>query len=250
VSDLQKASGLVEAFGAHVQYVEGECAAHGSSRALARTGLGWYCPACMDQQMRPEFDAAWARDRLATLNNIAEIPARFRGQRFRASTLEQKEVRAMAASFRDCLKDGRCWAALILSGETGTGKTLLACEFAESYISKFGRSVRYITAKGMISEIQSSYGKEGKSEDVEIDRFVQYDLLILDEIDAVPDRDNAKLLLTEIINRRYGGHRPVIVITNQTLETLGQYVGDRVLDRLHDNAFPCSFTWPSFRRSM
>lgn len=248
MSELESVGGLLGAFGDKLQPVEGVCELHGAATVLVRTGLAWYCPECLAAEKRSEYDATWARERNTTLHSIAGIPSRYRGQRFTATTPAHKAARAMAASFRDfVLAEGK-WACLILIGEPGTGKTLLACEFAESYIAKLCRSVRYVTAKGMISEIQASYSREGKSEDGEIERFVQYDLLILDEIDAVPDKDNAKLLLTEIINRRYSNDRPMIVISNQQIDGLSKFVGDRVLDRLHENAFVCLFDWSSFRR--
>jgi DNA replication protein DnaC len=248
MSEFQKAGGLLQSLGARLQYAEGACDSHGTSKVLARVGLGWYCPHCLDQQKRPEFDAAVAKDRSEHLAKVAEIPARYRGQMFKGLTDEHKAIRAIAAKFRDFILAAPQWAVLLMVGEVGTGKTLLACELTEAYIAKTGRSARYITAKGMISEIQASYGREGKSEDSEIARFVQYGLLVLDEIDAVPDRDNAKLLLTEVINRRYSNNRPVIAITNQKLDTLKDYVGDRVNDRLRENAFPCNFGWESQRR--
>lgn len=228
--------------------VEGDCPEHGKRTVLTRSGIDWHCPECMELRKAAEFAAQWSSERNATLHAIADLPARYKGQRFTAIEPAQKAARFMAASFRNCIIAKPTWATLILVGKVGTGKTLLACEFAESYITKFSRSVRYITAKGMISEIQASYGKEGKSEDSEIERFVQYDLLIVDEIDAIPSRDNAALLLTEIINRRYGNNKPMIVITNQSLDSLAQFVGDRVLDRLHENSFISLFDWQSFRR--
>jgi DNA replication protein DnaC len=247
MSELEKAAGLLSAF-ARLQMAEGSCATHGPASVLLRAGLPWYCPACLEAQKKAEYDAQWAAARVADLHAIAEIPAKYRGQKFVATTPGHKAVRAIAASFRDFIIAEARWACLILLGDVGTGKTQLACEFAESCINKLGRSVRYVTAKGMISEIQASYGAEGKSEDSEIDRFVQYDILILDEIDAIPAKDNAALLLTEIINRRYGNDKPMIVITNQPLAGLAKFVGDRVHDRLHENSFVCPFDWPSFRR--
>lgn len=248
MSDLEKASGLIGALGACVAMVDGSCDNHGKSSVLARAGLPWYCPACLESKKRAEYDAQWAAERFVTLNAIAEIPTKYKGQRFIATTPAHKAVRVIAASFRDFVIAEQRWACLVLLGDVGTGKTQLACEFAESYINKLCRSVRYVTAKGMISEIQACYGKEGKSEDSEIDRFVRYDMLIVDEVDAIPAKDNAALLLTEIINRRYGNSKPMIVITNQSLDSLAKFVGDRVLDRMHENSFVCEFDWPSFRR--
>lgn len=262
MSEFQKISGLVQSLGARLQYVDGACDDHGPSKVLARAGLGWYCPHCLDRQKQPEYNSQWAKLRLDDMIKIADIPARYRGKTFKGLTDKHKLIREIAAKFRDTILTGSQWAALLLAGEVGTGKTLLACELAEAFIKKTGRSVRYITARGMISEIQASYGAEGKSEASELDRFAQYDLLILDEIDAISGKENAQLLLTEVINRRYANNRPVIAITNQKLEapqerradriaervcTLKDFVGDRVYDRLRDNGFPCVFGWASQR---
>jgi DNA replication protein DnaC len=141
------------------------------------------------------------------------------------------------------------WTVLALVGGVGTGKTLLACELAVALIDKLGLSVRYATAQAIVSEVQATYGAEGKSEETEIARFAQYDVLIIDEIDAKRSSENANLLLTEIINRRYNAEKPVVVITNQAFDTLARFVGDRVADRLHENAYVCAFSWPSFRRA-
>ena len=233
---------------ARLATVEGECAEHGAAAVLVRNGLAWYCPACLEVVKRAEYGEQLARERRAALHAVAGVPGKYRGQRFTSSTAEHKAVRMIAASFRDFIVAEPRWAALILTGDVGTGKTLLACELAESLINNLSRSVRYVTAKGMISEIQASYGREGKSEESEIDRFVRPDVLIIDEIDAISTKENAALLLTEIINRRYSNDKPMIVITNQPIDSLGQFVGDRVVDRLCENAFPCSMDWPSFRR--
>ncbi|HBI70007.1 MAG TPA: hypothetical protein DDZ22_13650, partial [Massilia sp.] len=77
----------------------------------------------------------------------------------------------------------------------------------------------------------------------------QYDVLILDEIDAIRNTDNANLLLTEIINRRYNEAKPVIVISNQPFDNLARYTGERVHSRLYENAFVCDFSWADFRRN-
>lgn len=239
-------SGTYKAF----DTVPGTCDTHGPSDALVRREGGvWTCRKCVEAAAKLAEREKWLADRNATLMKIATIPSKYAGQRFVAHAPEHQAIRAEVLKFRNFIVSEKRWAVLVLTGAVGTGKTLLACEFAESMIKNLSCSVRYISANGMIKEIQASYGREGKSEEGEIERFVQYDVLIIDEIDAKPDRENANLLLTEIINRRYSNDKPVIVITNQPFESLGQFVGDRVDDRLHENAFVCSFNWQSFRRN-
>lgn len=231
--------------------IEGECPEHGKQTIYLPTFLkdkSWGCPVCLEKVTRAKTQQKWLEDRQATLHRIAMIPSKYRGMRFEATTDAQRHVRSTVQGFRNLIAEKRSWAVLVLFGGVGTGKTLLASELAESLINKLDISVRYCTAKQMISEIQASYGMEGKTEEGEVLRFVQYDLLILDEIDAKPDRENANLLLTEVINRRYNEEKPVVVITNQPFDNLAKFVGDRVDDRLHENAYVCSFDWPSFRR--
>lgn len=248
MSAAEKPGNLLTAFTSNIVRTTGRCEQHGEAEVMVRSGMTWHCPECMVLRLQAEYAQQWAVERGASLHKIADVPLRYRAQKFAAVTPDQKRARATAAAFRDFIIAEQRWAALILVGSVGTGKTLLACEFAESYINRLTRSVRYVTGKGLISEIQASYGREGKSEEGELDRFAQYDLLILDEIDAIPTKDNAALLLNEVIDRRYRNNKPMIVITNQPFNDLARYIGDRVYDRLHENAFVCDFCWPSFRR--
>jgi DNA replication protein DnaC len=236
-------------FGTHLTMVSGHCSDHGSAEMLTRMGTAWTCPRCLDTTLKAEKHAIWTAQRSADLMATASIPKKYVGARFAATTDQQRAARQTVQAFRDFILGQRNWAALIMAGQTGTGKTLMACELAQSLINRASISVRYITAKGMVSEIQASYGREGKSEEGEIARFAQYDVLILDEIDALPNRENSLLLLTEIINRRYNDNKPVIVISNQSLALLAQFVGDRVHSRLYENSFPCDFSWEDFRRT-
>lgn len=245
---MEHTENLIPTFGARMGMLSGTCKQHGSAEVLVRAGTAWHCPRCLDAELAADFERRAAADRAVTLMTAATIPAKYIDQKFVASSAEQKGVYRQARNFRDFILREQAWAALIMTGITGTGKTLMACEMAQSLIKNASRSVRYITANGMISEIQASYGREGKSEEGEILRFLQYEVLILDEIDAIRATGNASLLLTEIINRRYNENRPVIAISNQPLADLAKFVGDRVHSRLHENAFICAFTWADARK--
>lgn len=244
------ASNFCGDFGSSFETVTGECAEHGKTPTLVRTGKPWHCSHCYEKQIKADTHAIWLAQRTADTMATACIPAKYIGQRFTATTEPQRIVLHSVKLFRDFILKEQNWAALIMIGITGTGKTLLACQLAQSLMSKASKSVRYITAAGMVSEIQATYGREGKSEEGEIMRFAQYDVLILDEIDAIRVKENASLLLTEIINRRYNENKPVIVISNQPFDNLAKFVGERVHSRLHENAFICDFNWSDFRRGV
>jgi DNA replication protein DnaC len=247
---MQKLSTLIADNSALFHRLQGDCEKHGAVEVLKfKTNPDWHCPKCFEEAIVEKDRAAHTEARRVLMHTIARIPAKYKDQRFTAHTPAQRDVRGMARNFRDFILDGQHWSALILTGEAGTGKTLLACEIGQAMIDRLMRGVRYTTAAGMIGEIRAAYGLDGKTEEGEIERFAGYHLLIIDEIDAMRGTVNDQMLLTEVINRRYSNERPVIVITNQRRESLAQYVGDRVDDRLHENAFVCSFDWPSFRRN-
>lgn len=236
-------------FGSGFETLIGECVEHGPSNTLVRSGKPWHCARCFEATIKADTQAVWLAQRTADTMATAAIPAKYIGQRFTATTEPQRAVLLTVKLFRDFILAQPSWAALIMIGITGTGKTLLACQLGQSLMAKAAKSVRYITAAGMISEIQATYGREGKSEEAEIMRFAQYDVLILDEIDAIRVKENASLLLTEIINRRYNENKPVIVISNQPFDNLAKFVGERVHSRLHESAFICDFNWGDYRRN-
>lgn len=250
-NDMKSVAELTASIMGKFEHLAGECGKHGAiENVLTRRGDPWRCPRCIEDDIAAEKRDTWLAERNATLMAIAKIPSKYAGQKFVAATDDQKFVRKRVIEFREFIvKQPRTWAVLVLAGKMGTGKTLMACEFAESLIKKLSMSVRYVTAQGIIGEIQATYGQEGKNEETEIARFAQYDLLIVDEADAKRSTDNANALINEVINRRYAENKPIVVITNQSLEGLAPFVGDRVVDRLHENAFVCSFNWASARRA-
>lgn len=230
--------------------VEGECPTHGIKKVWINPKVTpeWFCNECHHAKVMAEEDAKMRANRRAHLHYIAQLPAKYLGKPFPAKTPAQKQARVLVKAFLDAINPSEStWAVLVLFGGVGTGKTRMATELAESIIDKMGRSVRYCTAKQMISEIRAAYSTEGKTEAGEIERFVQYSVLIIDEIDVKSDSENANQLMGEVINRRYNADKPVVVITNQAFDKLGAFVGDRVLDRLHENAMVAHFTWGSFR---
>lgn len=231
--------------------IAGECEKHGPQDAwLLKTVSEWQCPVCADDAHAAATRRAFYDERCATLNKVATVPTKYAGKKFTPSTNEHKAVRLIARAFMEIAITGVDWCSLVLSGEAGTGKTLMASEMIESFIHKTMKQARYVTATGMVAEIHTAYRSEIKTEAGEIKRFADYDLLVIDEIDLIRANDNSQGLLTEVINGRYNGSKATIVITNKPREEMVKYVGSRVDDRLYENGYLALFTWSSFRRQI
>lgn len=227
-----------------------ECEAHGEQTVLVRRDsqnvVG--CPACLEKTRAEAERAKWIEERRGHLHRIARIPQKYIGARFEPLTDGMKAARIAAKTFMQSVQMGEGWAVLMLNGPTGTGKTLLACEIGQALINRSSVSVRYATSAQVISEIKSSYASQDKSEEGEIQRFAEYGVLILDEADIFRGTDNDRLLLNEVINRRYSSGKPMIVATNETMDGLEAVLGDRIASRLSENQFHVQCTWPDFRR--
>ena len=81
----------------------GTCDIHGEStiQVPARIKAKWFCRDCEEIKRKAEVQAEWLRDRNETLHRIADIPRKYRGQKFAAITASQKAARATVKAFRD-----------------------------------------------------------------------------------------------------------------------------------------------------
>ena len=149
--------------------------------------------------------------------------------------------------YRDIRDTPRQWHPLWLTGLPGTGKTHLLCALSNNLCS-VGISARYTTLASMLSEIKDAYSSADKTEAGQIAKFANsFDLLVIDEIDVMRATDNDKALLFAVINGRYNDLRPVAIASNQSPDSLGDFVTDRVVDRLRENSVVLVCDWASAR---
>lgn len=227
----------------------GRCKEHGEQViSVPHSVKNWLCPECARRKAEQTLPAEWAQERAKALLAASRLPDKYQGKVFVAASYEQKMARQAARLFYGEVVLRQQWAALNLVGETGTGKTLLACELLQRLISSAGLSCRYATSMGILAEIKASYGCEGRSEHGEIQRFADFDLLIIDEIDQIRGTDSDKLLLQEVINRRYNAKKPVLTISNLSFAGLGRALGNRIASRLSENGVVVLFDWADQRQ--
>lgn len=238
------------------------CEKHGEYESKNLIGTLWSpCPKCSQAQHEKDLrDAQQAaeRNRQKTIEAIlgrSGIPLRFQDRTFdgyEATTHEQQRVlkicRAYAERFDDRLSNG---GGLVMCGNPGTGKTHLACAIA-NHIAQKGRTTLFMTVMEAVRRVKQTWGrKDGESEADAIRRLQWPDLLILDEVGVQFGSTAEEIILFEVINGRYNELRPTILISNLSADSLSEYLGERVIDRMREGGGTVLvFDWPSKRQEI
>ena len=122
---------------------------------------------------------------------------------------------------------GRC---LLFYGPPGTGKTHLAISVLKVWKSRG----YYITARKYTRELRATYSGGGNEQEL-IDKYVNYDLLIIDEIGKQFDTPAEKWAMFDLINERYNQMKPTIFISNLSIEDITNFMGEEAIDRIREN---------------
>lgn len=242
-----------------------QCELHGEyeSQRLTRWEIWTRCPQCQQhaeevaqaerEQEAAERERARRAARADKLLELAAIPPRFADRilaNYRpscdAAGRALSAVTEYAKDFGAALDAGTC---LILCGGVGTGKTHLAIGIAREVLAQ-DRPVVYTSVMAAVRAVKDTYRRDADRSEAEvIAEFVSPDLLILDEVGVQFGSDTEKLILFEIINGRYERFRPTVVVSNLAKDSLVQFLGERVIDRLREGGGRLVvFDWPSYRR--
>ena len=236
----------------------GCCEKHGEYPIVVRTvdgatvtPFGGECPKCKAEKKQT-----------AIMGRLA-IPPRFRDctvKSFHATNPEQQRARASVIEF---CKDIRAhiehgdW--VVMAGNSGTGKTHLACAIAK-VASAAGYSVLFTRVRPMIKRIRRTWrpGSVETEEEV-IRKFTDLDLLILDEVGVQTGTDKEHLEFFDVLAERYENMKATILLSNfpfsvsqedrkRGVRGLEDYLGSKVYDRcFEDGSIVIPFTWESHR---
>ena len=228
-----------------------ECSRHGKYESkttkLFNQIIQIGCPQCIEEAERLESTKKANED---SERRISALQGLGIGKRYYESTFdsfivnqENKEVFEICKKYadnQDKYRNGNC---LLMIGKVGTGKTHLAVSIL---LSEYDKRVKYISVMRMIREIRSTYRSVG-NEQAEINRFIDYDLLILDELGVQLGTESERILIFEVINGRYDSMKPTVFISNLNLKSLTEYTGERVIDRIRQGGQIAVFNWDSYR---
>ena len=177
--------------------------------------------------------------RVSRLIQSASISPRFAHCEFRnfvASTKEQKDAlsvaRDYAENFADVRATGRC---LMLIGRPGTGKNHLAVSITKA-IAAQGYTALHTTAYEAIKSIRATWDRSEATESEEdvVRRYVEVDLLVIDEVGRTFGSPNEQVHFFEIIDRRYRDIKPTLIISNQSWADVERVLGPATYDRLRE----------------
>lgn len=248
--------------------VKGHCEHHGDWSIPVAGFLAKHmvdrCPVCAkaaadekEAEQRKAQQAAATDKRSRNLRKLvegAEIPRRFTGRTFENYKVEDGNIaqadallRAskFAANFPRAMELG---ANFVFCGKPGAGKTHLACAIGNAVIANHGARVLFSTVFDVIQRVKATYSDKNQSERLVMQGFTEPDLLILDEVGVQFGTDYEKVIITDLINRRYNDMRPTIILSNLDETELSDYLGARVMDRMFEGGGGViAFGWGSYR---
>ncbi|HIH5821206.1 TPA: ATP-binding protein [Proteus mirabilis] len=250
-----------------VTIVELTCSKHGAYQARTRSSKTAIsipsrptpCPHCLMEELEAlkieqrDYDMRFKKKLTEKLLDELHVP-----ERFKSCTLDNYEAvnkdaqynlnvcKAYVKKWEDRLKNG---GGLVMCGKPGTGKNHLALAIAKSVVEDYQNSALFTTALRIARKFKSTWSKNSTETEFEVIRiYTKPDLLIIDEVGVQFGTEAEKLILFEIINTRYEKMKPTILISNQTREELGAFIGERVIDRMNDGGgCTLAFTWDSYR---
>lgn len=210
------------------------------------------CPICQDAGFLPDgvpcrcLMAYYAREQNKRLSRLLDLGSQsfdtfsfdwYSDQvwdQYGRSPLENMEmIREICGNYAHTFgpKSGN----MLFTGAPGLGKTFLSACIARE-VSDHGFSVVYDTAAHIFQQFESGkFGRENPYEedpDREINRYLNCDLLIMDDVGTEMLTSFVQSAFYRIINDRLISRKKTVLSTNLPVEELGQRYGEAVLSRI------------------
>lgn len=250
------------------------CSKHGRyTQTTYQSGRITKCPGCerdseeqrikTENKKLKEAEEKRKSRRIDELLGKSGIPKRFQDKTFDNYQLSedndnQEEVFNRVVAFSEEFKpsseeskpsqehSGRC---IVMIGDTGTGKSHLACAVASLVIKEYGGTARFTSVSEINRLVRESKGYNAKYSETEvIEAFGNYDLLIVDEVGIQSGSDAESRALFDVFNARYQNKKSTIVISNLNQAQVKEALGQRIFDRLKEGGGEVLvFHWGSHR---
>ncbi len=181
------------------------------------------------------------------------IPVDFREKSFDtfvADTTELKQALDLSRRFvRGWEKAREGGYGLIFYGNPGTGKSHLAIAIMRELLPRI--TALYTRTADLVAYIRAQWRTDAEiSSYAAVRRFIDLDLLVLDELGVQAGSVNEQNLLFEVIDARLSENRPTIFLSNLSPADLSSVIGLRLADRIKGKCVPQRFTGQSRRKPL
>ena len=155
----------------------------------------------------------------------------------------------MQSNFQLCKKYAREFSAaspsLLFTGAPGLGKTFLSACIART-VADNGFSVVYDTAGKLISDFESAKFGGDHSGDL-TKKYLQCDLLIIDDLGTEMSTQFSLSALYQVINTRMMEDKPIIISTNLSADGISQRYPGPIASRIRGTYTICPFRGTDIR---
>lgn len=252
-----------------IQSIDSICGIHGAYVAQVFRFTGQErisaCPNCLEEKYKKQASDDLEKTRLLlresnakTLFRQSMLPEKYLTASFNdykptcdESRYVWKVIQNYSKNFAQLQKKG---TSLIFHGNHGTGKTFLSCATAKFIQQHFpSKKILYCTYGQMIDSIRQAYNDSAISKTDRIQSFIEPDLLVIDEIGIANETTDEYVLFNRVMDGRYlATGKPVILISNYSIEQVNKKLGAAVMERLREScSLPLEFSWQeSYRKNI
>lgn len=185
--------------------------------------------------LSPTWDSIYAarvRDRAAFLAHEERV-ADARGVYLRTFPLRHRQaVGALEPAPAWADARGRLEAIVAAGGSAallgpwGRGKTQLATAVARDFVERTCLAAEYVRFADLLGRFRARvFTEEAESEDVFLNRLGRVGLLVIDEVQDAKDSEFSAQVMTRLMDRRYSGIKPTILISNLGKAEFAAHIG-------------------------
>ena len=179
-----------------------------------------------------------------TLLRLACIPDRH-SRSIRAED-SPKEWLDKLTTLRETTADRGSMCCLI--GPRGTGKTQLAVVLIRLACKKLMPSY-YCKSMDFFQALKDSYRPASRMSELQVFRkYLEFELLVIDEIQVRSESAWENQAFTHLIDQRYDAMKTTILIGNLKAENLAASLGESIYSRLTETGGIVVCDWQSFRK--
>ena len=134
-----------------------------------------------------------------------------------------------------------------LCGTNGSGKTQLGVELIRHQISVRFKTAHFTDTMQFFMAIKASYRNDKETEKQVIGRFLEPQLLVIDEMDKRAETAWENNMLFYMVNQRYNAMLDTVMLCNADAATLSSQIGPSLVSRLNETGGLIDCKWPTRR---